>query len=151
MARLLKSRCHFILSGRTVLLRITGRRTGREYEIGVGYSQPDDTTLDVLVSDASHRTWWRNYLDGGPVRIVHRGRERAGWAMAHRAPTPEFKQIADRAIVNIVGVNGAQRFFALASYDPEVGLRDDDLRLLEGFAVAVEIKFDDSGGSVDHG
>jgi hypothetical protein len=143
MRSILRSRCHRLFSGRTVLLGITGRRTGRYYEISVGYSQPDDHTIDVLVSDASNRTWWRNFVDGGPIRVVHRGRPRSGRATAHRAPSLEFKTIADRAIPGIVGSGGASRFFALDHFDPSAGLRDEDLHLLTGFAVAVEITLDE--------
>jgi hypothetical protein len=143
MRRVLTSRWHRVFSGRTVLLGITGRRTGRQYEIAVGYAQHDARTIDVLVSDASNRTWWRNFVDGGPVEVVHRGRRRSGWATAHRAPTREFKVIADRAIPGIVGIDGARRFFALEHFDPNTGLRDEDLGLLTGFAVAVEITLDE--------
>lgn len=145
MGRLLRSRWHRAVSGRTVLLGITGRRTGRQYQICVGYSQHDTDTIDILVSDASNRTWWRNFVDGGPVRVVLCGHEFAGWTVAHRAPSQEFKAVADRAIPRIVGRRGAKRFFALHEFDPAAGLREEDLELLRGFAVAVTIST--SGGS----
>jgi hypothetical protein len=139
MTWVLSSRLHRVLSGRTVLLGITGRRTGRQYEICVGYAPHGTDELDVLVSDATNRTWWRNFTDGGPIRVVLRGHERSGWATAHRAPSPEFKKIADRAIPTIIGRHGAKRFFAVPDFDPAVGLRPDDLDRLDGFAVAVTI------------
>ena len=149
MRRVLDSRWHRLFSSRTVLLGITGRRTGRRYEICVGYSQHSADVLDILVSDASNRTWWRNFVDGGPIRVVLRGQQFDGWATAHGAPTEAFKQIADRAIPGIVGRRGATRFFAVPDFDPAVGLRPDDLQRLEGFAVAVTIKLNEAGaGSV---
>jgi hypothetical protein len=129
------------MSDRVLLLRITGRRTGRRYAIGVGYAENDDGTLDVLVSDASNRTWWRNFIGGGPVDVVLRGRERPAYAEAHRAPGPEFKIIADRSMTAIVGPSGAQRFFAVAPV-PGVGLRQEEIERLAGFAVAVNIVLD---------
>ena len=143
MRWVLTSPVHRAFSGRAVLLGITGRRTGRTYEITVGYSQPSDHTIDVLVSDASNRTWWRNFVDGGPIRVVLRGQHRTGWAVAHRAPSPEFKRIADRAIPGIVGAGGARRFFSIEDYDVATGLTEEDLQRLEGFAVAVEITLDE--------
>lgn len=142
MRRLLVSRWHGIVSGRTVMLGITGRRTGRRYDICVGYAPHGDDAIDVLISDASNRTWWRNFVDGGPVTVVLRGETRPGWATAHRAPSPGFKAIADRAIPAIVGRGGADRFFAVPDFDPAVGLTPEDLQRLEGFAVAVEIALD---------
>ncbi|WP_426574619.1 hypothetical protein [Aquihabitans sp. McL0605] len=139
MGRVLTSRWHRLASGRTVLLGITGRRTGQQYEICVGYAPFEPHAIDVLVSDASNRTWWRNFNDGGPVRVVLRGEELDGWATAHRAPTPEFKTIADRALPAILGRAGAKRFFAVADLDPERGLSPEDLARLDGFAVAVSV------------
>lgn len=139
MGWVLKSRLHRVFSSRTVLLGITGRRTGRHYEICVGYAPHGDNVLDLLVSDASNRTWWRNFEEGGPVRVVLRGRELEGWATAHRAPSQEFKTVADRAMEGIVGRRGARRFFAISDFDPAIGLRPDDLERLDGFAVAVTI------------
>ena len=127
------------------MLGITGRRTGRRYEICVGYAANGADAVDVLVSDASNRRWWRNFIDGGPITVVLRGRRRAGWATAHRAPSPEFKVIADRAIPGILGVNGARRFLGVADFDPAAGLSSQDLELLRGFAVAVAIELEPVG------
>ena len=139
------------MSERVLLLRITGRRTGRRYAIGVGYADNGDGTVDVLVSDASNRTWWRNFVGGGPVDVVLRGRERSGYAEAHRAPSPEFKVIADRSMTAIVGPRGAQRFFAVAPPVAGEGLRQEELERLAGFAVGVNIVLDqEASGEAEH-
>lgn len=131
------------MSSRTVMLRIVGRRTGRRYSIAVGYASPDENTIDVLVSDAANRTWWRNFTDGGRVvGVLLRGVERTGVAVAHRAPSADFKKVASRAIPRIVGRRGARTFFALPDFDPEIGLTDVQMERLAGFAVAVEISLD---------
>ncbi len=139
MRPVLNSPFHRIVSGRVVLLGITGRRSGKHYEICVGYARPSPDVLDILVSDASNRSWWRNFMGGGPIEVLIHGRERVGHATAHRAPGPEFKEIADRAIPGIVGRVGAQRFFAVPDFDPVRGLSQEDLDRLAGFAVAVTI------------
>lgn len=143
----LRSRFHGLLSSRTVLLGVTGRRSGTRYEICVGYAPVRDDGLDVLVSDASNRTWWRNFVDGGPIDVVLRGESRHGRAVAHRAPSAEFKEIADRSMPAIVGERGMSRFFAVDAFDPAIGLTDDDLTRLAGFAVAVHIDLDDEPAS----
>ena len=130
------------MSDRVLLLRITGRRTGRRYAIGVGYAENGDGTLDVLVSDASNRTWWRNFIGGGPVDVVLRGCERPAYAEAHRAPSSGFKNIADRSMTAIVGASGTQRFFAVATPVPGEGLHQEELERLAGFAVGVNIVLD---------
>ncbi|MHB1139129.1 MAG: PNPOx family protein [Microthrixaceae bacterium] len=141
MRWVLRSRFHRLFSGRTVLLGVTGRRTGRQYDICVGYSLHDPTTIDVLVSDASNRTWWRNFIDGGQVDVTFRGQELTGWATAYRPSDGEFTTVADRSLPRILGSSGAKRFFGLSDFDPLVGLRPEDLDLLEQFAVAVTITF----------
>jgi hypothetical protein len=139
------------MSDRVLLLRITGRRTGRRYAIGVGYADNGDGTVDVLVSDASNRTWWRNFVGGGPVDVVLRGRERSAYAEAHRAPSPEFKIIADRSMTAILGPSGAQRFFAVAPPVAGEGLCREELERLAGFAVGVNIVLDqEAGGDAEH-
>jgi hypothetical protein len=138
------------MSDRVLLLRITGRRTGRRYAIGVGYAENGDGTLDVLVSDASNRTWWRNFIGGGPLDVVLRGCERPAFADAHRAPSPEFKIIADRSMTAIVGRSGAQRFFAVTAPVPGEGLNREELERLAGFAVGVNIVLDrDADGEAE--
>ena len=84
LRRLLRSRFHGLASERLVLLCITGRRTGRQYEIGVGYVEAGEELL-VLVSDASNRNWWRNFVGGGDLTVVVRGERRH--ARARRVPT----------------------------------------------------------------
>jgi hypothetical protein len=140
MRRILSSRWHGPVSRRTVLLGITGRRSGQHYEICVGYAPNGTDTIDVLISDASNRQWWRNFVDGGPVRVVLRGRALSGWATAHRAPSAEFKEIFDRAIPDLLGRSGARRFFALDDFDAATGLSPEDLDFLDGFAAAVTIQ-----------
>lgn len=130
---------------RLALLRVTGRRTGRRYEITVGYDQQDGQ-LAVLVSDASNRTWWRNFVDGGPIEVVLWGRPYQAWATAHRPPSPEFKRPADRALLRLVGRDGTRRFFGIADFDRSTGLTEAQMQRLEDFVVAVGIDFDQREG-----
>ena len=146
LRRVLVSRAHPLLSRRLLLLRITGRRTGRHYEICVGYHQPADNSILVLVSDAANRTWWRNLIERGPVEVVLRGETLAGSAVAHRPPSAEFKTAADRALPAIVGNAGARTYFAIAHLDPSRGLSQSDLESLAGFAVVVAIDLERQTG-----
>jgi hypothetical protein len=63
---MLRSPLHPLLSGRLVLLRITGRRTGRSYEIPVIYTQAGDE-LAVQVALPERKRWWRNFEEPGAV------------------------------------------------------------------------------------
>jgi hypothetical protein len=60
---------HALLDRRTALLTITGRRSGRRFEVPVDYHR-DGHVVHVL-SRADHR-WWRN-LEGGARLTIRLG------------------------------------------------------------------------------
>ena len=66
------------------LLTYSGRRSGREFSIPVGYRRNgSDVTISVNMPDA--KTWWRNFVgSGGPLTLRLEGRENAGHAVAER-------------------------------------------------------------------
>ncbi|MDE3076065.1 MAG: hypothetical protein KGJ86_11605 [Chloroflexota bacterium] len=59
------------LSGRLMLLSLTGRKTGKKYRQPVSYIEQDRTTL--LTPGGG--LWKRNLVDGQPVRIHLRGQD----------------------------------------------------------------------------
>jgi hypothetical protein len=68
-----------------VVIRYVGRRSGKTFEIPVGYrrSGPD---LVIGVTAADSKNWWRNFLgEGGPITLLNlRGQDRNGHAVANR-------------------------------------------------------------------
>jgi hypothetical protein len=78
----LRSPLHGLLSRRTALTTVTGRRSGREFTFPVGYEQRGDS-VRITVGSPEHKRWWRNLTDAGaPVRMRLRGVERSGHAVA---------------------------------------------------------------------
>jgi hypothetical protein len=78
----LRSPLHGLLSRRTALITVTGRRSGREFTCPVGYEQRGDG-VRIMVGWPEHKRWWRNLMDpGAPVRMRLRGVERSGHAVA---------------------------------------------------------------------
>ncbi len=71
---LLRSPLHGILSKNTLLLTITGRKSGKQYVIPVSYAQTDEQTL--LCSTLRRRGWWKNLRGGADITVRLRGRER---------------------------------------------------------------------------
>ena len=53
-------------------LRYVGARTGRVIRLPVGCVRSDHRVV-VLVGDAGHKTWWRNFVVPRPVDVVVRG------------------------------------------------------------------------------
>lgn len=79
---LLRSPLHRMASGRLALITVTGRRSGAEHTLPVGYQlEGERVTIPVLWPE--RKLWWRNLEDGGPVRLRLRGTERTGVAQTH--------------------------------------------------------------------
>jgi hypothetical protein len=70
---ILQSPLHVLLSGSSILLKYNGRVSGKAYTVPVNYFQ--DAERLTIVSVRS-RTWWRNFREGLPVRVVLQRRER---------------------------------------------------------------------------
>ncbi len=79
----LRSPGHGLLSRRLVLLGYEGRRSGRRFEIPVGYTETADG-LEVLVGHPERKRWWRNFAEPRPVELLLRGRRREGVARVER-------------------------------------------------------------------
>jgi hypothetical protein len=89
----LRSPFHFLLSRRLVVLRITGRRSGRTFELPVGYVREDDG-LRIAVASPERKQWWRNIRGPTPVGIVLRGCTRDGVAVLAQTPASTHVRIA---------------------------------------------------------
>jgi hypothetical protein len=83
---LLRSPLHPLASGRLALITYTGRRSGRQYTIPVLYRDKGNE-VTIAVGWPERKVWWRNLTgDGGSVRLVVRGRELRGHAVATKEP-----------------------------------------------------------------
>jgi len=69
----------YVFMGDTMLLTVTGRKTGKKYTTPVGFYR-DGNTLWILSS--RDRTWWRNVRDGAEVDMRIRGKDVGGFAEA---------------------------------------------------------------------
>lgn len=80
----LRSPAHWLASGRFALLTYVGRRSGRDYTIPVLYRDKGDE-VTIAVGWPDRKVWWRNLTgEGGTVRLVVRGQELLGHAVATR-------------------------------------------------------------------
>jgi hypothetical protein len=86
LAMVLRSPAHRLASGRLALITYTGRKSGREYTIPVLYRDKGDE-VTIGVGWPERKVWWRNLTgEGGPVRMVVRGEEVRGHAVATHDP-----------------------------------------------------------------
>jgi hypothetical protein len=68
-----------------VKIRYVGRRSGKDFEVLVGYRRSGDT-IAIGVQMPDRKNWWRNFLgEGGQITVLGLdGRDRTGHAVATR-------------------------------------------------------------------
>jgi hypothetical protein len=67
----LRSPLHSAVDGALLILHVTGRRSGRRYDIPVGYVDLDGRFVVV-----TQHTWRANLRGGADVGVTHAGRQR---------------------------------------------------------------------------
>ncbi len=133
----LRSPLHLLLSPGLMLITVTGRRTGRRYTIPVGYQQHGDE-ITVLISKASRKRWWRNYLEPRPVELHVRGRALQGEARVLPGPSQEFRAAMEATFRRLPFMG---RQFGI-DYDRHAGLSDDQWRTVAAEGAVVKIAID---------
>jgi deazaflavin-dependent oxidoreductase (nitroreductase family) len=90
MRATLRSPWHRRHSHNTLVLEVTGRRSGRRYRIAVSYVEDDDDLL-VFIDETDAKLWWRNLRGGAPVRVLLRGHWQAAQAAVAGEDDPEAR------------------------------------------------------------
>jgi len=78
---ILRSPLHAVMSGRFILLGVTGRKTGRTYQIPVAYVEHEGT---LLVGAGAPRV--RNLSNGTPITVWYHGNRRQAASEIVRDP-----------------------------------------------------------------
>jgi hypothetical protein len=135
VAALLKSPLHGLMSGTTLLLTVTGRKSGRLITTPVEYVQTGDT---LRITSRAERTWWRNLVGGGPVRVLLRGQEQRGRGIAISGDDATVAQ----ALQTFLMVKPAWASRYGVRRDADGRLNADDLARAAADRVVVEITLD---------
>ena len=69
----------YVFMGDTMLITVTGRKTGKKYTTPVGFYRDGDT---LWLLSSRDRTWGRNVKDGAEVEMRIRGKDVTGHAEA---------------------------------------------------------------------
>jgi deazaflavin-dependent oxidoreductase (nitroreductase family) len=69
----------YVFMGNTMLITVTGCKTGKKYSTPVGY-YPEGDSLWVMTN--RDRTWWRNVEKGAAVTLLLKGRTVRAFAEA---------------------------------------------------------------------
>jgi len=82
---ILKSSLHGVMSGSTMLLTFTGRKSGKQYTTPISYAL--EGNIVTLISSTRHG-WVKNLQGAMPVTAWVRGHERKGVAQVVTADAP---------------------------------------------------------------
>ena len=97
ISRLLGSRLHFLLSGGTMILTVTGRKSGNGYDVPVNWVPSGDGDL-ICFTGKGWSGWWKNLsVEDAPVSVTLRG-ERLP-ATAHRVEESDAVERGLRAFI----------------------------------------------------
>lgn len=69
----------YVFFGDTMLITVTGCKTGKKYTTPVGFYQDGDM---LWILSSRDRTWWRNVKCGADVEMRIRGKDLKGFAEA---------------------------------------------------------------------
>ena len=67
----------YVFFGDTMLITVTGCKTGKKYTTPVGFYRDRDT---LWILSSRDRTWWRNVKGGAEVEMRIRGKDVKGFA-----------------------------------------------------------------------
>jgi hypothetical protein len=129
VSAILRSPVHRLLSGRVLLLTVTGRASGRTYAFPVGYVREADT-LTIL---SGRHAWWKNLRGGAPVAVLLAGRRRRGRAEVIEDRAAVLAEV-DR-LVATYGRKGAGQRIGVALDTAPPPTREDLALAMRGHAV----------------
>ena len=76
---ILNSPLHPLMSGSTVVISLTGRKSGTIYSIPVNYERDGN---EVMMTSVRDRTWWKNLRGGSETRLRIMGESYSARAVA---------------------------------------------------------------------
>jgi hypothetical protein len=104
MKGLLRSPLHRVVSKSTMLMTVTGRRTGKRYVVVVRYVR--DSEHIVCYTDSK---WWINLRGGAPVQMLIAGRKVSGVA----APVEDRARVARGLSQFLHAVPGDSKYYGV--------------------------------------
>jgi deazaflavin-dependent oxidoreductase (nitroreductase family) len=103
---LLKSPLQRMISGNTMLIHYTGRKSGKIYHLPVSYLRVNDKLLTI---SSKQRTWWRNFRGGAAVTVLLKGK----MVPAHAQVVEDDQGVAEGLTAFIGGNPQTARMFGV--------------------------------------
>ncbi len=135
MRVLLCSPLHTFVSGKVLLLTVTGHKSGRSYAVPVSYVE-DDGALVCFTSDR-WGNWWKNLRGGARGTVRLRGRQLAGIATVDNGDDENVARKLRAFLQRFPG--SAQRYGVGLNCDGHPEPRDVDLAVRRGGPIMIRI------------
>ena len=123
VSALLRSPAHSLLSGKFMLISVTGRKSGRTYTTPVNYVREGD---EMTVISRRGRAWWRNLADPAPVLVQLRGKRQAG-------------------VAQVLALDGPGLVEAVNGFYAKMGLHPDPAKIESSAAECVVVRVELEG------
>lgn len=81
-----------VFVGDTMLITVTGSKTGKTYSLPVGFYRDGDSLWVISNRD---RTWWRNVRNGANVSLLLKGKTVSAFAEAELNETAVEKRLVE--------------------------------------------------------
>jgi len=129
---ILPSPLHKITSQNTLLITVTGKRSGKTYTTPVNYTQRGDT---LRITSLRARKWWLNLATNPRVMITLRGNRINGVAEVFE----EREAVANELNHFLEPVPRMARYFNVAT-DPNGNFNEEDLLKAAEGRVVIKVK-----------
>lgn len=96
MTIILKSPFHALVSRNIMLIKFTGRKSGRQYTTPVGYIRDGDAVICL-----THSAWWKNLRGGASVSLRIQGRDYDGLAETVADDVPRVAEGLRKFLVEV--------------------------------------------------
>lgn len=87
---ILNSRFHGFLGHSFMLVKFTGKKTGREFVTPMSHHVFDETII-IMLAETKGRVWWLNYRETAPMMVCIQGEWLEGYASVLQSDHPEYK------------------------------------------------------------
>lgn len=95
MRGILHSPLHGLQSSQTLILKFTGRKSGKEYSVPLSYTRRENL---LRCFTSRENKWWRNLQRNTPISVIYKGQRVQGTATVL---TDDHQHIADRLVEHV--------------------------------------------------
>ena len=129
----LRGPAHRLASGGLMVLDWTGRTTGKQYSIPVGYQQRGDEVV-VLLSKPYDKSWWKNFRTPWPAELLIKNDQVPVTGVVIAPGEDRFHAEIERTLRRLPWM-GSQ--FGGIKYDKATGLTDEQRAVLDDHVAVV--------------